>query len=321
MESRMESRMESQNEGQLGQASSLEATLPPAGLTVAAVARRIGVAPATLRTWDRRYGLGPTQHTRGSHRRYSEEDLARLTAMRRLIVAGVSPAEAAAQAMTFSGAPDFADERISTEFAGDLIALLKRACLSLDRAIVEDEIAAAISRDGVGATWSNVLVPLLKEVGDDWAKSGKGIEVEHMLSEIISRALAESSCKVTNPVNPTPVLLACVGEENHHLAISALAACLAQDSIQVQYLGARTPQVAINETVRRSVPPAIFLWAQLASNANRAFVDDLPSVRPTPRVILGGPGWNGVQCERAYVAHDLGSARIEIARAVGISSH
>ena len=112
-----------------------------------------------------------------------------------------------------------------------------------------------------------------------------------------------------------------MGEENHHLAISALAACLAQDSIQVQYLGARTPQVAINETVRRSVPPAIFLWAQLASNANRAFVDDLPSVRPTPRVILGGPGWNGVQCERAYVAHDLGSARIEIARAVGISSH
>src|SRR5690606_11779925 len=27
------------------------------GLAVAAVARRLGVAPATLRTWDRRYGL------------------------------------------------------------------------------------------------------------------------------------------------------------------------------------------------------------------------------------------------------------------------
>ena len=39
-------------------------------LTVAAVARRLGVAPATLRTWDRRYGLGPSSHEAGEHRRY-----------------------------------------------------------------------------------------------------------------------------------------------------------------------------------------------------------------------------------------------------------
>ena len=64
-------------------------------LTVAAVARRIGVAPATLRTWDRRYGLGPSTHEAGEHRRYCPEDLAILTAMRKLITAGVAPAEAA----------------------------------------------------------------------------------------------------------------------------------------------------------------------------------------------------------------------------------
>ena len=43
---------------------------PVAGLTVAAVARRMGVAPATLRTWDRRYGVGPGEHEAGTHRRY-----------------------------------------------------------------------------------------------------------------------------------------------------------------------------------------------------------------------------------------------------------
>jgi transposase-like protein len=47
-------------------------------LTVAAVARRIGVAPATLRTWDRRYGLGPSSHEAGEHRRYCPSDLAKL---------------------------------------------------------------------------------------------------------------------------------------------------------------------------------------------------------------------------------------------------
>src|SRR5919199_6751234 len=68
---------------------------PAPMLTVAAVARRLGVAPSTLRTWDRRYDLGPSAHTAGSHRRYSPEDLARLVVMRRLTLEGVPPADAA----------------------------------------------------------------------------------------------------------------------------------------------------------------------------------------------------------------------------------
>lgn len=72
-------------------------------LTVAAVARRLGVAPATLRTWDRRYGLGPSAHESGEHRRYCPEDLARLILMRRLITNGVSPADAAEQAKNHKG--------------------------------------------------------------------------------------------------------------------------------------------------------------------------------------------------------------------------
>jgi MerR family transcriptional regulator, light-induced transcriptional regulator len=67
-----------------------QAPLPT--LTVAAVARRLGVAPPTLRTWDRRYGLGPSAHTAGAHRRYSPADVARLMVMRRLTLQGVPPA-------------------------------------------------------------------------------------------------------------------------------------------------------------------------------------------------------------------------------------
>src|SRR5690606_6629829 len=66
-----------------------------AARTVAAVAGRLGVAPATLRTWDRRYGLGPSARLSGSHRRYGAEDLARLVVMRRLTLEGVAPNEAA----------------------------------------------------------------------------------------------------------------------------------------------------------------------------------------------------------------------------------
>jgi MerR family transcriptional regulator, light-induced transcriptional regulator len=67
-------------------------------LTAGAVARRLGVAVTTLRTWHQRYGLGPSHHVPGQHRRYTSDDLERLQIMRRLTAQGVAPAEAAAWA-------------------------------------------------------------------------------------------------------------------------------------------------------------------------------------------------------------------------------
>lgn len=68
------------------------------GLTAGAAARRLGVAVTTLRTWHQRYGLGPSHHVPGQHRRYTSEDMSRLQMMRRLTAQGVTPAEAAAWA-------------------------------------------------------------------------------------------------------------------------------------------------------------------------------------------------------------------------------
>ncbi|MFJ5996464.1 MerR family transcriptional regulator [Streptomyces sp. NPDC092370] len=65
------------------------------GLTTGEVARRLGVAPTTVRTWDRRYGLGPEAHTGGRHRRWTPVDVARLERMCALTATGIPPAEAA----------------------------------------------------------------------------------------------------------------------------------------------------------------------------------------------------------------------------------
>lgn len=64
-------------------------------LSAGAAARRLGVAVTTLRSWHQRYGLGPSGHQRGHHRRYTAADIARLILMQQLVTAGVAPAEAA----------------------------------------------------------------------------------------------------------------------------------------------------------------------------------------------------------------------------------
>jgi DNA-binding transcriptional MerR regulator len=276
------------------------------------------VAPATLRTWDRRYGLGPSSHEAGEHRRYCPSDLAQLTLMRRLIISGVAPADAALRAKAHSGSVSVENVIQDFEVREDVVDSLHRAAKSLDKNFVETLLRKDISENGVIASWTEVIVPLLFLVGDEWAATGQGIEVEHMLSEIIKRLLREGVVEIKDPVNAQPVLLASVGEELHCLALHALAAALAEKRIESFFLGARTPLEAISGMVKRSAPPAVFLWAQLEQNSDPKFFKDLPVVRPAPRVIVGGPGWDRESCADVVVAQDLTHACDEIERAVGL---
>ncbi|MET7453373.1 MerR family transcriptional regulator [Streptomyces sp. NPDC005574] len=66
-----------------------------AGLTTGGLARRLGVSPTTLRSWDRRYGIGPAVRAEGRHRRWTPQDVVVLETMCRLTSSGVPPAEAA----------------------------------------------------------------------------------------------------------------------------------------------------------------------------------------------------------------------------------
>jgi len=287
-------------------------------LTVAAVARRIGVAPATLRTWDRRYGLGPSAHESGEHRRYCPADLARLTLMRRLITSGVSPCDAAAQARSHKGTINL--ETIVTDYVvrEELVTALHKAAKGLDKKFIEAALRKDLAQYGVEQSWSEVIVPLLLIVGNEWEASGDGIEVEHLLTEVLKGILREHVEDIRMPLNAHPVLLASVGEEVHSLALHALAAALAERKIETYFLGARTPLEALSAMITRSAPPAVFLWAQLSKNADPKFFNDIPAIRPMPRMVLGGPGWSHVDCKDVSVVHDISVAVAELERAVGL---
>jgi DNA-binding transcriptional MerR regulator len=286
-------------------------------LTVAAVARQIGVAPATLRTWDRRYGLGPSEHIDGEHRRYCPQDVARLMTMRRLIVAGVAPSDAAEQAKSHKG--EYKVKQIVKEFEvrEDVVDALYKALQSFDKAFVEETLAHEISEYGVEGAWADVIVPTLFLIGQDWENDQKGIEVEHLFSEILKRTMHNRVTELKKPINSRPVLLAAVGEELHSLPVYALAAALCDRNIQTYVLGARTPLEALSAMVSRCAPPAIFLWAQLPKNAEEKYWREIPSIRPAPRIVVGGAGWDSIQCSEVIRAEGLEHACDEIEQALG----
>ena len=291
-------------------------------LTVAAVARRIGVAPATLRTWDRRYGLGPSRHRSGSHRRYSELDVSRLTLMRKLISTGVAPADAALTAIALkekSGVSKEVRRKVTKVIDSPdiLIATLMRSASALDSALVEEIVLTQIKKVGVATCWRDLITPVLIQIGESWEEGTGEIEVEHMISEVLQRTLRANQGRLSEPINTRPVLLACPGEELHTLPLHALAAALSEQNIEVYFLGARTPISTLAAVVKRIAPPAVFLWATMATNGDHKIVSALPKIRPTPRILLGGPGWQVENCKTATFVTDLDHACHEITRAIG----
>lgn len=288
-----------------------------AKLTVAAVARRLGVAPATLRTWDRRYGLGPSEHVEGEHRRYCSKDLAKLTLMRRLIVAGVAPSDAAEQARDFKGEVKLSKIVNDIEVREDVVDALYKGLESFDRAFVETSLDHEISTYGIESAWADVIVPTLFMIGEEWELNQQGIEIEHLFSEILTKKLMHRVVDLERPINARPVLLAAVGEELHSLAIYALAAALCERNIETYLLGARTPLSVLSTMVKRCAPPAIFLWAQLPKNAEEKYWREIPAIRPAPCIVVGGPGWDSIECADVIRAEGLEHACDEIAQAIG----
>jgi len=291
------------------------------GLTVAAVARRLGVAPATLRTWDRRYGLGPTEHNAGDHRRYSREDLARLTYMRRLVIAGVTPFDAAKRAL--SQTPQISPVLIEQDrmIREDLIEVLWRATQSFDDLYIETVIRKELNGSGVVTTWEQVLIPLLALAGDDLEQSEKNrntlIAAEHFIVDIVRRMFIEQQLKLKEAINDRPVLLASVSRERHTLPLSLAAAALAEKKIRCQSLGAEAPVEVIAEVFRKVAPPAIFVWAQIPENVDDNFIEKLPVLRPAPRIVLAGPGWLGRDIPKTVMCEDIASCLEEITQSVG----
>ncbi|WP_055568715.1 MerR family transcriptional regulator [Streptomyces atriruber] len=336
---------------------------PGAAMTSGAVARRLGVSPTTLRSWDRRYGLGPAVRPEGRHRRWAPQDIAMLEHMCRLTAGGIPPAEAArlvkssrraesghvpaaapatgsvpatGSAPATRSAPSTGNDS-SEEPEGALPSTgprtspadgpppgrrrhrnastalplghvrqecrgLARAAVRLDAHEVQSRLNALVREYGLVPVWEEVMVPTLRAVGRKWELSDdRYVEVEHLLSWHISTTLR--SVPLLRPhtvplLDSSPVLLACMADEQHTLPLEALNAALGEQGMPTRMLGAAVPPEVLVAAVRRTGPAAVVLWSQDRRTAGEAVARRVAAMEWGPAgarrralVLPSGPGW------------------------------
>lgn len=244
--------------------------------TVRVVADRVGVPIATLRSWNRRYGVGPADHSPGQHRLYSENDIEIVRKMHELILGGASPRRAA-QAALDSVRPQ----------RGDIAGLLS-AAFALDVVTVGSLLDRHLRHFGVLDTWDHLVRAAFATIVNQQAEGVDCIDVEHALSWAVSRSLQRV------PIAPTqsaaPIILACAPGEAHTLALEAMRAALGERGRGTVMLGADVPLGALVDAVnRREGAVTVVLWSHASDTASAAAVG---AVAAHAKLVVAGPGWD-----------------------------
>ena len=316
-------------------------------MKVALVARRLGVAPATLRTWARRYGLGPSAHTAGAHRHYSGEDMGRLLVMRRLTLEGVAPAEAARIALSRPAESNDGDEAgagdegdAGHEGAGDVPSIVRGGRpehpadrsleLGADAEEPDEELAAELSSRfrELSAAAASMDADRCSEVLDSCLEA-HGVVLTW--SNVVRPALDELTSRwerAVARVDATPMLSDCViNAVNRVVSVvggppKVLLACAEDEgnAVGLHVLSAAlwergTPTRSLGarvprETlaaVARQIGPHAAVVVAVGPVRDHDQLYGLPGVHPAMTVVATGPGWVPEQLPPS-VAHVPGFA-------------
>ncbi|WP_326947960.1 MULTISPECIES: MerR family transcriptional regulator [unclassified Amycolatopsis] len=249
------------------------------------VARTLGVSQVTLRTWEKRYGIGAAQREDNNRRRYTPEDVERLRRMRALQAQGTSARDAARLVLSRSAAETTVRRRRER---------LAEAAESFDLPTIGGLVDDAFTSLGVAKTWTEVVAPVLRVIGERWAEHDdrQAMVAEWALATTASAAIDRYAAPAAALPGSAPVLFVCGPTERHELPVKMLSAALSDDGAAAAFLSGPVSVDVLRAMSARFTPRDVVVWSMTAQSADVRFLRVLSAegvpVRPA------GPGWHGL---------------------------
>jgi DNA-binding transcriptional MerR regulator len=234
-------------------------------MRIGELAARTGVNTATLRAWERRYGLLRPARTDGGQRVYGDEDVARVRAVLALANAGVRVSEAAGR---LTATPP-ADPAIAAALAAETVRELWAAVDAFDERAADAVLSAASVTLGVPLLLDAVLVPTLRRLGAEWRQSPRNIAREHFASTLVRSHLVRL-LPTADTAGP-PCLAFCPEGEQHDIGLLMAAVTLASTGRPPVVLGAHTPSASIDLLLQELRPSVVLVAASTRRPVLRFF--------------------------------------------------
>lgn len=256
------------------------------------VAELTGIAAATLRAWERRYGFPSPARTETAYRLYSDRDVALLRAMHRHCEDGVAPSEAARLLKGLDEPQEPAPAASERDAFGAATAKIVDAVVRFDPEGLDTAIANAFTLGPAAKVYERVLAPAQVEIGELWHAGTISVGHEHMSSEALSCAVRAVLRLVQPPTAERTVLLACFADEEHVLPLYGVAFRFSAWGHRVVPLGGRTPPAALSAARTALEPDFIGLSVTIPPSgeaASRLVKQYASACGPTPWGV-GGRG-------------------------------
>jgi len=263
-----------------------------AQLRIGELGRRVGVSPELLRAWERRYGLMEPERSAGGFRLYSDADAARVQRMQKYLSQGLSAAEAARAAIEEAPAP----ENIATRSLADSAADLQRALERYDEQAANSIVDSALSNLSTETALGEVVMPVLREVGERWAAGELTIAQEHFATNVLRGRLL-GLARGWGHGNGPIALLACTSGEQHDLPLMLFGISLRAAGWRIVFLGADIPALTIEQAAESIAPAAVVIAATLPEPL-LAVETELAALAARVPVAIGGRAADAILAER-----------------------
>jgi methanogenic corrinoid protein MtbC1 len=256
------------------------------------VSKLCGVPPATLRAWERRYGVPAPARTASAYRLYGDEDISLIAKMRDLVKGGMAAAEAARTVLSEASRTPIPESHEDDDPFGDAADRIVDAVVRFDPEGLDKEVNRALGLGSAISIFENTLAPAMREIGNLWHEGTLTVAQEHLASNLIGGTLLHL-LRLTQPVGQTRrAVLACFADEDHTLGLYGIGLRFASWSFRTLLLGARTPPAAIARVVESLDPDIVALSATLvppAANA-RELIDAYADACRATVWVVGGAG-------------------------------